>query len=213
LRIFFDLDGPVLDVSRRYFRVHSDIIREIGGTPGGENAFWEAKRAHRSAGEILEAEGNGALDLGQYQRLWLERIEGAEFLESDRLQRGVVETLEALRSEHKLTLVTLRQRPELGNAQLARFNLRHFFDRVLIGSPLETAGWETKSRLITSVTPATNGSWIVGDTEVDIRAGKALRMITVGMLCGIRDRKSLEGEKPDFIVEGVSDIREIIGRA
>jgi phosphoglycolate phosphatase-like HAD superfamily hydrolase len=213
LRIFFDLDGPILDVSRRYFRVHSEVVREIGGTPGEENAFWEAKRARRSAGEILEAEGNGALDLGRYQRLWLERIEGAEFLESDRLQRGVVETLEALRSEHKLTVVTLRQRPELVNAQLAQFKLKHFFDRVLIGSPLETAGWETKSRLITSVTPAASGSWIIGDTEVDIRAGKALGMVTVGVLSGIRERKSLEGEKPDFIVGGISDVREIISRA
>jgi phosphoglycolate phosphatase-like HAD superfamily hydrolase len=86
LKLFFDLDGPLLDVSHRYFRVHSDIVRELGGSPGEENEFWKSKRARRSVKEILAAPGKTSVDVALYQKLWLERIEDEKYLKSDKLQ-------------------------------------------------------------------------------------------------------------------------------
>jgi len=209
LRLFFDLDGPILDVSRRYFRVHSRIVQELGGAPGDEIAFWEAKRARRSVRDVLTAEGSTRVDVVRYQKLWLERIESEEYLESDRLQPDALVHLQSLLGEGKLDLVTLRQRPELVRGQLERFGLSHLFEHVLIADPVRPAGWQAKSDLMRSA-GAIAGNWIVGDTEVDIRAGKALGMTTVGVLCGIRDRVRLEDDDPDFIIGGIGELKSLV---
>jgi phosphoglycolate phosphatase len=212
LRFFFDLDGPILDVSRRYFRVHSHIVRELGGTPGDEIAFWESKRARRSVTEILSVQGNTCVDVARYQKLWLERIESEEYLKSDQLQRDVLVDLESLLQEHRLCLVTLRRRPDLVRNQLERFGLNRLFEHVLIADPAIPFGWQTKSHLMRSVGAVADGNWIIGDTEVDIRAGKALGMTTVGVLCGIRDQVRLENDNPDFIIGGIGELKSLVSR-
>jgi phosphoglycolate phosphatase-like HAD superfamily hydrolase len=53
---------------------------------------------------------------------------------------------------------------------------------------------------------------IVGDTEVDIRAGKAVRIKTVAVLSGIRDRAALEAEAPDAIVSDLHGLEDVIKR-
>lgn len=46
----------------------------------------------------------------------------------------------------------------------------------------------------------------VGDTALDIRAGKAAGTLTIGVLSGIANRTQLEAEGPTAIIEGVGDL-------
>jgi HAD superfamily hydrolase (TIGR01509 family) len=50
----------------------------------------------------------------------------------------------------------------------------------------------------------------VGDFRIDIQAGKAAGMKTVGVLTGFDDFKALSRESPDAILDSVSDMPEII---
>jgi HAD superfamily hydrolase (TIGR01509 family) len=50
----------------------------------------------------------------------------------------------------------------------------------------------------------------VGDSRVDIRAGKAAGMKTAGVLTGMEDRESLVREHPDIIMENVADLLSLI---
>ena len=50
----------------------------------------------------------------------------------------------------------------------------------------------------------------VGDNTVDLKAGKAAGMTTVGVLTGIDDHETLKREDPDFIVDSVFDLRNIV---
>jgi phosphoglycolate phosphatase len=50
----------------------------------------------------------------------------------------------------------------------------------------------------------------VGDTRVDIRAGVAAGMKTVGVLTGFDDFKALEKEKPDAILSSIARLFETI---
>ena len=43
---------------------------------------------------------------------------------------------------------------------------------------------------------------------MDIRAGKALNLVSVGVLSGIRNRVRLEAEAPDLIIEHVAMLRQ-----
>lgn len=50
----------------------------------------------------------------------------------------------------------------------------------------------------------------VGDSRVDIRAGKAAGMQTAGVLTGMEDRESLGREHPDVIIDNVTGLRSLI---
>ncbi len=50
----------------------------------------------------------------------------------------------------------------------------------------------------------------VGDTRVDIRAGKAADMATVGVLTGFDDYDALKKETPDAIIDSIAQLSEIL---
>ena len=50
----------------------------------------------------------------------------------------------------------------------------------------------------------------VGDSRVDIRAGKAAGTMTVGVLTGVDDYEALRAEAPDAILNSVVALREIL---
>ncbi len=51
---------------------------------------------------------------------------------------------------------------------------------------------------------------IVGDSVVDVRAGKAAGAKTVAVLSGIFTRRELEKEKPDLILENVRKLPDFV---
>lgn len=53
---------------------------------------------------------------------------------------------------------------------------------------------------------APNEAIVIGDTPLDIRAGKAAGTVTIGVLSGIGTRAQLEAEAPTAIVEHISQL-------
>ena len=51
---------------------------------------------------------------------------------------------------------------------------------------------------------------MVGDTELDIQCGKNARSKTCGVLYGYRSKDQIEKEKPDFIISGLAELKEIL---
>lgn len=50
----------------------------------------------------------------------------------------------------------------------------------------------------------------VGDMGIDITAGKAAGMKTIGVLTGFETRQDLEDKKPDAIIESISDLPDVL---
>jgi len=50
----------------------------------------------------------------------------------------------------------------------------------------------------------------IGDSIVDIRAGKAAETVTIGVLSGVASRSQLEAESPAFILEGFADLLKLL---
>ena len=50
----------------------------------------------------------------------------------------------------------------------------------------------------------------VGDSRIDVKAGKAAGMKTIGVLTGFDDLKTLGREEPDAIIDSVADLPEVI---
>lgn len=207
--VFLDLDGPILDTADRNFRVHQALVGELGGRMAVEQApFWDMKRAGCSSAELLQFNPEVAVRADEFKRRWLEEIEAPRWLESDTVHAGVLPALEWLAGRWRIVLVTLRQQRAHLIAQLERLELTGFFSMILSDSPAIGPGWETKRRLIAHSGFDPFGV-MVGDTEIDIRAGKLAGLGTVAVTCGIRDEPQLRKENPDVVADRLADLQRL----
>jgi phosphoglycolate phosphatase len=212
--IFFDLDGPLLDVSERYQILHRDLIEAMRGTPLTPNIYWQRKRQRCPEAAILEELAISELE-PSYSRRRLDLIETDKYLAYDRLWPWTRPVLTTLIARYTLILVTVRSNREALERQLTRLNLRRFFKAILSESatnPVEAQ----KARLIHDyLSPQdipTRGSWIIGDTEADIGAGQLLGMTTVAVRCGIRDDEQLARMDPNYLIDDIRVLPDLMSR-
>ena len=207
--LFFDLDGPILDVSPRYVAIHQQLLQQVGVTGMPGNTYWQRKRARRPEEEILREIG-ATEHCDAYQRRRLELIETWEYLELDQCWPWTKIVLEELSAAHTLVIVTVRAIRAGLIRELDHLGLSCFFSDVL-STPAGKDVGRQKADLIeeylTALSRKADGSYIVGDTEADIKAGNLTGLGTIAVLCGIRDKDHLAVAGADHIV---NDIRELI---
>jgi phosphoglycolate phosphatase-like HAD superfamily hydrolase len=207
---FFDLDGPILDVSEKYYRVYSDILSQNGFKVLPKSEYWNAKRDRISEGIILKRSmAEPFLEKYQYERKLL--IESDPYLIYDKLQDGAIQTLEKLSKSNELVLVTLRTVSEQLHKQLGYLNLKRFFITVLSSAEETTPRWRTKYNLIKSFLDKqmSREGILIGDTETDILAGRNLELKTIAVLNGIRSYKILKEANPHYIINSIKEILKI----
>src|SRR5271168_3656809 len=82
-----DLDGPIIDVSNRHYRVFYDGVCRLGGAPISQEEFWNAKRNRIPDIELLTRSGIPD-SYGIYSSFKIEAIESSPYLAYDQLQPG-----------------------------------------------------------------------------------------------------------------------------
>jgi phosphoglycolate phosphatase len=209
MKIFFDLDGTLLDVAPRHYRVYSEVTREMGGAPMEQPAYWDLKRKKAKWAQILPLSGLSVDSEGAFLEKFIRKIEDPSYLEKDQLFPG---SLEALRSLHgrgvACYLVSLRRQSERLRKQLEDLGVATYFTEILSGHS-ETDGSDVKGLLIAAQHPGP-GDYIIGDTEADILTGKQLGLHTVAVLSGIRDEGFLRALSPDYVVSDSSKLPAIL---
>lgn len=203
--MILDLDGVLLDVSERYYRVHCAIA---GAKRMSKACYWDLKRARAPIEELVEP---GA-DASFYKARWLDLIERQDYLACDCVIPRCADALKELSADRVLTLATLRRDEAAMRAQLTSLDLERFFSSVLCAAP-SAEPWRSKRELLASAGAEKGAGWIVGDTEVDARCGKALGLKTAAVLSGIRDRERLELERPDALLEGLWEFPSLLAKA
>lgn len=204
-RIFLDLDGPVLDVSERYHRLHCDVVLARGGRPLDREAYWQAKRDQVPESQILAHAGLTPASAAEAAAQRLLEIETPGYLRLDRPWPWTAAVLEELARFAPLVLVTLRRHPDRLASQLDDLGLRRRFDQVVAGAGDDTP--EAKAGLLRAGGwDAAAGSVLVGDTEMDVAGGRALGFHTVALRCGIRSPARLETWTPDALLDDLRDV-------
>jgi phosphoglycolate phosphatase len=207
LTLFFDLDGPILDVSTRYAALHRDLLRSAGLRGMSADRYWDRKRARIPEEEILRE--LGALGLApDYLRQRLDRIESSDYLLLDRPWPWTHEVLDRLARCYPLVLVTARSSSLLLLEQLDRLDLIAYFHEVL-SEPARRGVDKQKARLMSAYLTRhdrTAEGWMVGDTEADVGAGQIVGLRTAAVQTGIRNAELLQLASPDHLL---NDIREL----
>ena len=213
MQIFCDLDGPLIDVSKRYYKTYQLAIAEVQKsfsaslTPLSEAAFWQMKQERTPDADIAYFSGLQPEQTDLFLEKVLDIVNQPVMLEEDRLQPGVLQSLELLkRLGVSLSVVTLRCQDEALRL-IKQFQLDSFFDQVC-GTQDQDAAYQnytqSKQALLQTLIDQLEDSesrqrWIIGDTEADVQAGQALGLLTVALTCGMRSQSYLERLQPTTV--------------
>lgn len=205
--IFLDLDGTLLDISERYFRLHGEAAARFGGRPLPRETYWRLKRDRVPETDILARTGLRPRAVAAAAAARGRRVESSRYLRLDQPWPWTVASLAALARLAPLVLVTLRHNRDRLCRQLDALGLARFLSRVVAGpgdgTPAAKAALLRAERIA-----APPGSVFVGDTEVDIESGRALGLSTVALRCGLRSSPLLEACKPDHLLDDLPQVVE-----
>lgn len=202
--IFLDLDGTLLDISEKYWRIYNDLMASLGQPALGREQYWQCKRRRVPEADIARKTCSESM-IDVYMEKRRQRIEDMEYLLKDRVWPGIPELLARWSGEHVLYMVTMRKRRRTLMQQLDRFQLGGCFREVL--SEDDNVGvWNVKALLIEPHLGDRSRTLIIGDTEAEIEVGRALGIGTISVTCGIRTRELLLAARPDYLFEGVDRI-------
>lgn len=198
----FDVDGTLSDTDDLYTRQVKRYLPAF--------LFHDTDRAARRFVMWAEAPGNGLLGLADRLGLDDEITAFINWLSLHRKQQsktfllvpGVEEMLARLHGKYPMAVVSARD--ERGTlAFLERFHLLKYFDAVVTGLSAEHTKPYPDPVLLAAKqmdTPPKH-CLMIGDTTVDIRAGKSAGAQTVGVLCGFGEEPELRRIGADLILE------------
>ncbi|MGC8856727.1 MAG: HAD family hydrolase [Anaerolineae bacterium] len=210
----FDVDGTLSDTDDLYVQ---QMMRFL--------PLWLFAQPERTARRLvmwLESPGNTLLGLADTLGVDDEAIALLDWLYRHRrrgwkhylLVPGVVEMLESVHRRYPLAVVSARD--EQGTlAFLEHFNLLRHFDVVITAlSAAHTKPYPDPVLLAAQkmgVSPA--DCVMIGDTTVDIRAGKLAGAQTVGVLCGFGTQAELQKQGADLILPSTADLLQVLAPA
>jgi HAD superfamily hydrolase (TIGR01509 family) len=208
--LLFDLDGTILDSRRAYMKAMKTAFSNIGQTTVDIKTVTEIPKRIEQGLPIDDLIGKARAT--DFMDIYLKTYYESTANESQPIN-GVSETLRKLCGKAKLAITTMRCVPsERVVEELKNFKLAGYFQEVVTTldtkspKPSPEALIECARRLGVQV----NECAAVGDSIVDVRAGKRAEAKTVAVLSGIFSREELEAENPDLILESVKNLPDFI---
>ena len=213
--VIFDLDGTLIDSVPAYFKILEVIVRRLNLPPVSKDAASALMTGGMAAWEVLipEEMKDRKEELRQeILRLSME-ISPEVFQKEVKLIPGAPEIFSQLsESEIKIGLVTSTHAKFLDGKllPLKKRGIDKFIDEVITieDAPEVKPAPDPLIECARRLGVAEEKSVYVGDSYVDLRAGKAAGMMTVGVLTGVDDYETLKREDPDMIVESIFDLQD-----
>ena len=207
----FDVDGTLSDTDDLYAQKVERLFPRF--------LFKNPARAARRFVMWVEAPGNALL--GYADRLGLddEMVASINWISRHRkhsdkkflLVPGVDDMLKQLHGRYPMAVVSARD--ERGTlAFLEQFGLVKYFDAIVTGLSAEHTKPYPDPVLLAARkmnVPAEN-CLMIGDTTVDIRAGKSAGAQTVGVLCGFGEEPELKKLGADLILSDTPKLLDVL---
>ena len=216
MRLILDFDGVIADLSERYYRVYCWSLTQLS-TPGQNIAplskadFWQLERLKTPRSEIALKSGLTESQIDPYMQLRKDNAHALENMVHDQIIEGSLEALQIAKDlGWEIMTVTMRRQKEL--AEVIRLNpvLENYFagdrrftkpnsaehDRDLNQKPILL-------RKTLDSLPTAEKTWMVGDTEADIRSAQSCNIPVIAVTSGIRDHQILKTYSPDYITDNL----------
>ena len=138
-KIFFDLDGTLIDASDRLYRLFCDLIPECNFS---KEEYWNLKRQRINHKMIIE-QYFPEYSFEEFDKQWMSLIETDRYLNLDKIYDGIYVILDKLQKTNELYLLTARQSKEKLTEELKKFKLQKYFKKILL-----TENKKTKADLL-----------------------------------------------------------------
>ena len=219
--VFCDFDGPIVDVSERYYQTyHKGLLaieqlaleplavssRPFIARPLSKAQFWRMKQDRVADMEIVARSCLPANLFEPFMQQVERLVNHPSLLRWDRVQPNARAALSHFKQSNlRLVLVTLRH-PRQVDEFLQAQGLAHWVDEVYGAADVKAAyanRVEQKCELLSAAIAQqqaqghrTEDSWMVGDTEADVLAGQTMGLATAALSCGVRSHHYLQRLSP-----------------
>ena len=212
--ICFDVDGTLVDSKKVIINASNYTLKKLGFNQKKEEAILVHLGFEISylVSRLLNSDDTDLIIKGVdfFKEYWREHI-----ITDSRLFEGVIEILEYLKDKH--LIITSNGISEVINRILDSFKIRHYFSEIISGDEpdcikptacpinmvfdqfvLENRSIDRKSMMI------------VGDMDIDIKAGKLAGIKTCAVTYGMGDKEKIIVADPDFIIDSIIELKQII---
>lgn len=220
--ICFDFDGPIIDVTDRYYRAYLESLNNTSINKSNilsKEIFWKLKQSRVSDLEIGILSGLSLSESRDSGELRKDLSFKQEYLESDKLFDDVIKTFDYLKSKNiNFFVVTLRRKKQFTGA-IKQFKLdKYLSSEKLFSLPDEHKVQNDIQEKYILLVNAINklglnpqDVWIAGDADTDIHAGRLARCKKIiAIHRGIRSKEQLEILKPDYLIASLSEIQSLL---
>ncbi|AOY81310.1 HAD hydrolase-like protein [Moorena producens JHB] len=228
LTIFCDFDGPIVDVSNRYYSTYQLALTDTQGfyqaqgitlpiQTMSKQQFWHMKQERIPDEEIAMRSGLRGEQIDFFLGRVIKIVNESALLNKDQLQPNLNWALALLHSYGiRLVLVTLRSTSQVKQI-LSNYGLTRLFSGIygttenhhayqnyaqvkqeLLQEALSEHSTSSDTEQSLLAEPSVS-AWMIGDTEADILAGQALSIPTIALTCGIRSQSYLKRFEPTHI--------------
>lgn len=207
----FDVDGTLSDTDDLYARKISPYLPRA--------VFPDPDQAARRMVMWVESPGNALLSYADKVGMDDEMGVVIEWLSRGRpnttnkflLVPSVDAMLEALKGRYPMSIVSARNEKSTMRF-LEQFDLVKYFDAIITGLSAPHTKPFPDPIFLAAEKMGVNASdcVMIGDTTVDIHAGKAAGAQTVGVLCGFGEEKELKDMGADLILSSTHQLAEIL---
>jgi len=207
--VFVDLDGTIIDSKEAYSEAARVAFQHVGHNLEKLLVAMEIPRRIEQGMPLDDIVGD---ETEEFLRVYLNAYYSIAKTRTHPFAY-VGETLQELSKRTKLALITMRRMPKEDIIEeLDRFGLAQFFSYITTAldvhkpKPSPDALVEAMRTLKVEV----RNCLIVGDSVMDIRAGKAAGIKTAAVLTGLFKLEELAKEQPDYILKDFSQLLKII---
>lgn len=205
--ILFDLDGTLLDTDNMVVEYVAKRLRSVPFL----TRFYDSRRLARRI--VMGVEGplnavvtlfdvlgldNKILSWGEWLRAIYGQREPSQYLAVD----GIVRLIQEANKNYDLAIITTRNRADTDQF-MELFGLKDQFKAIVTRQDVRRLKphAEPVQRAAQELGYSAEQCIVVGDTTLDIQAGKRAGALTVGVLCGFGEQAELERLEPDLILE------------
>jgi phosphoglycolate phosphatase len=207
--IIFDLDGTLIDSKVDIISSVNHMLRALGLNQRNpvEIMGFIGKGVRQL---IIDSLGERDLDKAPQAIKIYKDIYRVHMFDTTTLYPGVREALEYFKNAKKV--IMSNKSVEFTQVALERFGIEKYFLKVFGGDD-ENCRKPSACPLINvmrefSVQP--KRAIIVGDSNLDIQAGRNAGILTCGVTYGIGKKEDVVTEKPDFIIDNIGRLKDIL---
>jgi phosphoglycolate phosphatase-like HAD superfamily hydrolase len=207
--ILLDLDGTILDTRDAYIEAAKNAFSALGqDLPDNGVALEIPKRIEQKLPftDLMNVEPQKFLN--SYLKAFYD-ISGGK----TKPMPYIASALEKLSGKAKLAIITMRFVPkEVIIRELQQFHLDKYFTHVV--TALDThkpkPSPEALIKAVKALDMQMSDCVIVGDSVIDVQAGKAAGIKTVAVLSGLYSREELAQTDPNLIINNVAELPQFI---